>query len=78
VGDELWLVNTAFGCLCTLDSRHSFVPRWRPPFLTVLACGRSQVRLGIEAAEEVVILREEIDNQWRVTERPVHRQSRTG
>jgi uncharacterized protein (TIGR03032 family) len=36
-GDELWLVNTAFGCLCTLDSRHSFVPRWRPPFLTALS-----------------------------------------
>jgi uncharacterized protein (TIGR03032 family) len=36
-GDELWLVNTAFGCLCTLDSQHSFVPRWRPPFLTALA-----------------------------------------
>ena len=26
-----------FGCLCTLDDRHSFVPRWRPPFLTALA-----------------------------------------
>jgi uncharacterized protein (TIGR03032 family) len=36
-GDELWLVNTAFGCLCTLDGKHSFVPRWRPPFLTALA-----------------------------------------
>jgi uncharacterized protein (TIGR03032 family) len=36
-GDELWLVNTAFGCLCTLDARHSFVPRWRPPFLSALA-----------------------------------------
>jgi uncharacterized protein (TIGR03032 family) len=36
-GEELWLVNTAFGCLCTLDGRHSFVPRWRPPFLTALA-----------------------------------------
>lgn len=36
-GDELWLVNTAFGCLCTLDDQHSFVPRWRPPFLTGLA-----------------------------------------
>ena len=35
--DELWLVNTAFGCLCTLDGRHSFVPRWRPPFLSSLA-----------------------------------------
>jgi uncharacterized protein (TIGR03032 family) len=36
-GEELWLVNTAFGCLCTLDDRHSFVPRWRPPFVTALA-----------------------------------------
>ena len=36
-GDELWLVNTAFGCLCTLDDKHSFVPRWRPPFVTALA-----------------------------------------
>ena len=35
--DGLWLVNTAFGCLCTLDDRHSFVPRWRPPFLSALA-----------------------------------------
>lgn len=36
-GDELWLVNTAFSCLCTLDGRHSFVPRWRPSFITSLA-----------------------------------------
>lgn len=36
-GDDLWLVNTAFGCLCTLDDRHSFVPHWRPPFLSALA-----------------------------------------
>jgi len=34
---ELWLVNTAFSCLCTLDERHSFVPRWRPPFISTLA-----------------------------------------
>lgn len=36
-GDELWLVNTRFSCLCTLDREHSFVPRWRPPFVTALA-----------------------------------------
>ena len=35
--DELWIVNTRFGCLCTLDAEHSFHPRWRPPFLTALA-----------------------------------------
>ena len=36
-GDELWLVNTKFSCLCTLDEQHSFVPRWRPPFISALA-----------------------------------------
>lgn len=33
-GDELWLVNTRFSCLCTLDNEHSFVPRWRPRFIS--------------------------------------------
>jgi len=33
-GDELWLVNTKFSCLCTLDEHHSFVPRWRPKFIS--------------------------------------------
>src|SRR5262245_58030091 len=36
-GSELWLVNTLFSCLATLDDRHSFVPRWRPKFITGLA-----------------------------------------
>ncbi len=36
-GEELWLVNTRFSCLCTLDPDYSFVPRWRPPFITALA-----------------------------------------
>jgi uncharacterized protein (TIGR03032 family) len=36
-GEELWLVNTRFSCLCTLDADHSFVPRWRPPFISALA-----------------------------------------
>jgi uncharacterized protein (TIGR03032 family) len=33
----LWFVNTRFSCLCTLDRIHSFVPRWKPPFITELA-----------------------------------------
>ncbi|NEQ50316.1 MAG: TIGR03032 family protein [Leptolyngbya sp. SIO3F4] len=37
--DELWFVNTRFSCLCTLDSRHSFVPRWRPPFVSAYEMG---------------------------------------
>jgi uncharacterized protein (TIGR03032 family) len=36
-GDELWVVNTRFSCLCTLDPNYSFVPRWQPPFVTGLA-----------------------------------------
>jgi uncharacterized protein (TIGR03032 family) len=36
-GDELWVVNTSFSCLCTLHEDYSFVPRWRPPFITGLA-----------------------------------------
>jgi uncharacterized protein (TIGR03032 family) len=35
--DELWIVSTRFSCLCTLDPDYSFVPRWRPPFVTALA-----------------------------------------
>jgi uncharacterized protein (TIGR03032 family) len=34
---DLWVVNTAFSCLAGLDDRHSFVPRWRPPFVSALA-----------------------------------------
>jgi uncharacterized protein (TIGR03032 family) len=36
-GEELWVVNTRFSCLCTLHSDYSFVPRWRPPFISALA-----------------------------------------
>jgi hypothetical protein len=36
-GDELWIVNTRFSCLCTLHADYSFVPRWRPPFVSQLA-----------------------------------------
>jgi uncharacterized protein (TIGR03032 family) len=35
--DTLWLINTRFSCLCTLEPRHSFVPRWRPGFVSALA-----------------------------------------
>jgi uncharacterized protein (TIGR03032 family) len=34
-GDELWVVNTLFSCLCTLHEAYSFVPRWQPWFITV-------------------------------------------
>jgi uncharacterized protein (TIGR03032 family) len=36
-GQELWIVNTLFSCLCTLHPTHSFEPRWQPPFITAIA-----------------------------------------
>jgi uncharacterized protein (TIGR03032 family) len=32
-GDQLWLVNTLFNCLVTVDQHWSFVPQWKPPFI---------------------------------------------
>jgi uncharacterized protein (TIGR03032 family) len=37
IGGELWAVNTRFSCLCTLAADASFVPRWRPPFISGLS-----------------------------------------
>ncbi|MCF7989957.1 MAG: TIGR03032 family protein [Thiohalocapsa sp.] len=34
---ELWCVNTRFSCLSTLDAGSSFVPRWRPRFISALS-----------------------------------------
>lgn len=36
-GDTLWFANTRFSCLSTIDPRYSFVPQWRPPFISALA-----------------------------------------
>ncbi|MCA9127661.1 MAG: TIGR03032 family protein [Planctomycetales bacterium] len=36
-GDELWVVNTLFSCLCSPDEHYSFEPRWRPKFISSLA-----------------------------------------
>src|SRR5436305_5869508 len=36
IGNELWVVNTRFSCLCTLDRSASFSPRWRPPSVSAL------------------------------------------
>ena len=36
-GRDLWVVNTLFSCLCTVAGPHSFVPRWKPRFISTLA-----------------------------------------
>lgn len=33
----LWAVNSSFSCLATLEPDYSFVPRWKPPFISALA-----------------------------------------
>lgn len=36
-GDEgLWVVNSSFSCLCTLAPDYSFIPRWKPYFISEL------------------------------------------
>jgi uncharacterized protein (TIGR03032 family) len=37
VDDELVFVNTRFSCLATRSGPYSFVPTWRPPFISALA-----------------------------------------
>jgi len=34
--DGLWAVNSSFSCLCTLSPDYSFVPRWKPHFISRL------------------------------------------
>ncbi len=36
-GNELWMVNTLFSCLCSPHPSYDFTPRWRPPFICRLA-----------------------------------------
>jgi uncharacterized protein (TIGR03032 family) len=70
VNRELWLVNTLFSCLCTLDARYSFAPRWRPPFITQLApedrCHMNGIAL-VEGQPKYVTAVAETDSRqgWR-------------
>jgi uncharacterized protein (TIGR03032 family) len=32
----LWVVNSSFSCLSTVDPAYSFVPQWKPPFIDKL------------------------------------------
>ncbi len=32
--DGLWTVNTVFSCLCLIDDRYSFIPKWKPSFIS--------------------------------------------
>jgi len=34
IEDQLWVVNTLFSCLATIEPGYSFVPRWKPHFIS--------------------------------------------
>lgn len=34
LGDELWMVNTLFSCLATIQPGYNFIPRWKPKFIS--------------------------------------------
>ena len=36
-GPQLWFVNTLFSCLCTLHPQMSFLPHWKPQFVSAMA-----------------------------------------
>jgi len=70
VEGELWVVNTRFSCLCTLHPDYSFVPRWRPPFVTALAaedrCHLNGLAVADGRAAYVTALGEtDTANGWR-------------
>ena len=69
-GDELWVVNTLFSCLCTLHPQYSFVPRWRPPFISALAaedrCHLNGLALDAEGPKYVTALGQtDVAQGWR-------------
>ena len=68
--EGLWVVNTLFSCLCTLDSNHSFVPRWKPGFVTALAdedrCHLNGLAMESEVPRYVTALAAtDTPNGWR-------------
>jgi uncharacterized protein (TIGR03032 family) len=36
---RLWMVNTLFNCVATIEENWSFVPRWKPPFISAVEPG---------------------------------------
>jgi uncharacterized protein (TIGR03032 family) len=71
VGDELWVVSSFFNCLCTLHEEFSFVPRWKPPFITELPgdrCHMNGLALDTGRAAYVTVMAESNEpDGWRPT-----------
>lgn len=50
--DQVWVVNTLFNCLCTLEAPWSFRPRWKPPFISSLTPADRCHLNGLAMAED--------------------------
>lgn len=71
-GQRLWVVNTLFNCLATIEGNWSFVPQWTPPFITEIAPGDRCHLNGLAMSEDgrtpvyVTVLGESnTENGWR-------------
>jgi uncharacterized protein (TIGR03032 family) len=67
---ELWAVATRFSCLATFDDEHSFVPRWRPSFISSLGpddrCHLNGLAVDDERVRFVTALGEsDVAGGWR-------------
>jgi uncharacterized protein (TIGR03032 family) len=67
---ELWFVNTLFSCLCTPHPALSFVPRWKPHFISALipgdCCHLNGVAVAAGAVRYVTALAEtDTAEGWR-------------
>jgi len=49
--NRLWVVNTLFNCLATIEGNWSFLPQWKPPFITELVPGDRCHLNGLAMAE---------------------------
>lgn len=71
--ERLWLVNTLFNGLVTIEGQWSFVPQWQPPFISHWAAGDRCHLNGLAIAEDgsrpayVTALGEcDSENGWRL------------
>lgn len=71
VDDQLWVVNTLFSCLATIEPGYSFVPRWKPHFISDCHQPGDRCHLNGMAVDEsgpryVTALAEtDMPNAWR-------------
>lgn len=69
---KLWLVNTLFNCLATIETPWSFVPQWRPPFIRSTrqgdCCHLNGMAIEVASAKPVwatSLSDTDIENGWR-------------